>query len=294
MNGNESRTLWLSVGAAIFAMVLLWSWSQKTREQVEKKFKSNQRVVVAAKDINMLQTLDESMLDIVERPGDFIEPEAVNDPQNVIGQVAATPIKKGEQLLQTKLLAPGPETGLSMEVVPGKRAVTIPVDDMRGVSRLIRPGDRIDVLTAVDSGQGTTTKREVRTLLQNVVVLATGLHVRNNLPRRIELDANGKTVTQINFSSYSNYTMITIEANPEDSQKLVYVMSLNPGNIFVTLRNRSDQYITNLPSIGSDTILGKPEIRAPTSITPPPVQTIAPQVPPGKVKRRGRAGYEDL
>ena len=139
MNGNETRTLWISIGAALFAVFLLYSWSQEQKTAMAHKFGSTKRVVIAKEDIAEMETVDESKLDYIDQPVDFIQPGAVSEPENAVGQVAAVPIKKGEQLLQTKLLLPGPETGLAMEVSPGKRAVTVPVDDMRGVSRLCVP-----------------------------------------------------------------------------------------------------------------------------------------------------------
>ncbi|MCM2282098.1 MAG: Flp pilus assembly protein CpaB [Bdellovibrionaceae bacterium] len=212
MNSNETRTLWISVGAALFAIFLLYSWSQEQKSAMSRQFGTSKRVVIAAKDIVELETIDESKVEVVERPVDFIEPDAINDPELTFGQLAAAPIKKGEQILQTKLLLPGPETGLSMEVTPGKRAITIPIDDMRGVSRLLRPGDRIDLVAALDFGKGADQRREVRTVLQDVPILATGLKIANRIPRRLELDPNGKNVTQINLSADVTFTNITVEA----------------------------------------------------------------------------------
>ncbi len=281
MNPNETRTLWISVFAALFAIFLLYSWSQEQKASIAKQFGTSKRVVVAAKDITELETIDESKLEIVERPVDFIEPEAINDIEIAVGQVAAAPIKKGEQVLQTKLLLPGPETGLSMEVTPGKRAITIPIDDMRGVSRLLRPGDRIDLVAALDSGRGQDQKREVRTILQDVVILATGLKIANKIPRRLELDPNGKTVTQINLSADTTFTNITIESKPEEAQQLVYILSTSPGSLFAVLRHPNDRYISPPKTTTVEDILQRPSIpRLPAAapVAPPP----APEPPPAR------------
>lgn len=288
MNPNETRTLWISVGAALFAIFLLYSWSQEQKATIAKQFGTSKRVVVAAKDITELETIDESKLEIVERPVDFIEPEAINDIEIAVGQVAAAPIKKGEQVLQTKLLLPGPETGLSMEVTPGKRAITIPIDDMRGVSRLLRPGDRIDLVAALDSGKGADQKREVRTILQDVVVLATGLKIANKIPRRLELDANGKTVTQINLSADTTFTNITVESKPEEVQQLVYILSTSPGSLFAVLRHPNDRYITPPKTTTVDDVLQRAALpRVPAAALPaPPPAPGAPQPTRAQPQRR--------
>ena len=289
------------MGAALFAIFLLYSWSQEQKTAMAKKFGSTKRVVIASQDIAEMETVDESKLEYVEQPVDFIQPDAISEPEAAVGQVAAVPIKKGEQILQTKLLLPGPDTGLSMEVSPGKRAITLPVDDMRGVSRLLRPGDRIDIIAALDSGKGTEAKREVRTILQDVVVLATGINVVNKIPRRFELDANGKTVNRINLSANVNFSNITIEAKPEEVQQLVYLLATSPGNLFTVLRHPNDRLQAPTRTTSIDDILGRPTVmRVPAATAPPaqmpmfapPAPTMKSKVPTQLPQKRGR--FQDL
>lgn len=309
MQSNQTRTLWISVIAALGAIFLLYSWSQEKQTELAKKFGATKRVVIASKDISQMETLDESMLSYEDRPVDFIQPDAVGEPEAAVGQVAAVPIKKGEQILQTKLLTPGPETGLSMEISPGKRGITIPVDDMRGVSRLLRPGDRIDIIAALDSGKGSEARREVRTIMQDVVVLATGLNVQNQLPRRFELDANGKTINRINLSANTQFSNITIEAKPEEAQELVYILATSPGSLFTVLRHPNDRLQTPTRITTVEDILGRPSVmRQPAQApTAPPIQAFqppaqpqmyrppspqAPKMPTSLPKKKGR--FEEL
>ena len=171
--GNETRNLWLSLGAGIFATFLLYSYSQEKKAEYDKQFGSTKRVVIAKADIAEMQTVYDTMVETVERPGTYIEPDAVTIPEEIIGNVAAIPIKKGQQITKNALLTPGPDTGISLQVTPSKRAVSIPVDEVRGVAKLIRPGDRIDIIVALDAGKGANARRETTILMQDVVVLAT-------------------------------------------------------------------------------------------------------------------------
>lgn len=294
MNPNETRTLWISVGAALFAIFLLYSWSQDQRESLSRRFGSSKRVVFASKDIAEMETLDESKLEIKELPVDFIQPDAVMDPEGAVGQVAAAPMKKGEQILSTKLLLPGPETGLSMEVSPQKRAITLPIDDVRGVARLLRPGDRIDIVAALDIGKGNDQRREVRTILQDVVVLATGLNVVNKIPRRFELDSNGKNINMINLNASTNFSNITIEAQPDEIQQLVYILATAPGSMFVTLRNPNDRLKTQSRVTSIEDILARTS-RVPAAVAPPvPVVQPAPAPAPARQQPKRRGGFQDL
>lgn len=295
MNSNETRSLYISLAAGLFAAFLLYSYSQEKKAEVDKTYGSLKNVVVAKVDISEMQTIDDTMLEVIEKPADFMQPSSIHDPEIAVGQVAASPIKKGEQIMQTKLLQPGPDTGIALQVAPSKRAVTLPVDDVRGVAKLIRPGDRVDIFAAIDTGRGVTQKREVSMLMQDVVVLATGVNVVNNLPRMFELDNGSKNVQGISLNGDTKYSTITIEATPKESQDLIYILATSPGNIFFTLRNPNDRAVQpRLPSSTSDSVLGRPTV----SLDAPPVAPVAPapvqmrpvpqQLPPK------RSGFKNL
>src|SRR5689334_12878988 len=108
---NESRTLWISLGAGLFAAFLLYSYSQEKKAEYDKTYGTMKNVVVAKQNIEEMRTIDDTMLEVVQRPSDFMEPGALQDPEQAVGQVAGKAIKKGEQILDSKLLLPGPETG---------------------------------------------------------------------------------------------------------------------------------------------------------------------------------------
>jgi pilus assembly protein CpaB len=272
MNSNESRTLWISLAAGLFAAFLLYSYSQDKKAEYDKTYGTMKNVVVAKKDIPEMMTIDDSMLEVHQRPADFIEPGALSDPELAVGQVAGKAILKGEQILGSKLLIPGPETGISLQVAPSKRAVTLPVDEVRGVAKLIRPGDRVDIYAAVDSGKGVVQRREVTLMMQDVVVLATGVNVLNNIPRTVEPDNNKKTAVITSLTSDTKYNSLTIEATPKEAQDLIYIVSTAPGNIYFTLRNPNDRAVPpRLPSSTSDSVLGTPTVVLAPPAQPQPV-----------------------
>jgi pilus assembly protein CpaB len=247
-----------------------------------------------------METLDESKLSIQERPEKFVEKHALQDPERAVGMVALAPIKAGEILLENKIMEPGPVTGLSLQVAPSKRAVTIPIDETRGVAKLLKPGDRIDLVAALEVGRGPTQRREVKTILQDVVVLATGLKIVNELPRLFE--RVGKEDFIKNIRADTNFNTITVEASPQDSQNLIYILATSPGSLFVTLRHPNDRAKTSLTTTSVENVLNKVDagvlsdsIRMPASapivLTPPtPVATPQPTVKP----KRKKGGFVDL
>lgn len=270
MGSNETRNLWISIGAGVFATFMLYSYSQEKKAEYDKKYGSTKRVVIAKEDIGEMQTVYDTMLETEERPSSFVQPDAISVPDEIIGNVAAVPIKKGQMILKNHLLTPGPDTGISLQVAPSKRAVTIPIDEVRGVSKLIRPGDRVDLLAAVDSGKGVNQRREVSIMMQDVVVLATGVSVVNNIPRTFELDSTGKNITQTALTGDSKYTTITIEASPKEAQDIIYILSTSPGNLFFTLRNPNDRTLPpRMPSSTAESVLGKVPVMLESA---PPIQ----------------------
>lgn len=277
MGSNDTRNLWLSIGAGVFATFLLYSYSQEKKAEYDKRFGSTKRVVVAKEDIAEMQTIYDTMVETKDMPADFIQPDTVTVPDEIIGNVAAVPIRKGQLIVKNNLLTPGPDTGISLQVAPSKRAVSIPIDEIRGVAKLIRPGDRVDIYAAVDSGKGIAQRREVFTLMNDVPVLATGLSVVNNIPRMFELDASGKNLSQIALTGDTKYSTITVEATPKEAQDLFYILSTAPGNLFLALRNPSDRTIpVRAPSSTAESVMGKPVV----SLDSPGVAPMAPPMMP--------------
>lgn len=291
MGSNETRNLWLSIGAALFAIFLVYSYSQEKKAEYDKLYGAKKAIIVAKDDIPEMSTIYDNMVESKEVPTEYMVPDSILIPEDVIGNVAAVPVKKGQVLLKNMLLTPGPDTGISHQVAPTYRAVTIPIDEVRGVAKLIRPGDRVDVLAAVDVGKGVNQRREVSLLMQDVPVLATGVSVVNNIPRLIELDSTGKSLTQTSLTGDSKYSTITVEASLKESQDLVYILSTSPGNLYFVLRNPNDRkkLPDRLPSSTAETVLGKPAVEM-GAISPanpnmgpallPPTQQQQPKAPP--------------
>lgn len=293
--GNETRTLWISVAAGLFGMFLVYSFLQEQKAALTKPYGGMVNVVVASEDIKEYVNVLDTMITVESKPQSFVEPEAVKNPEDIIGHVTAAPIKKGEQILFTKLLQPGPETGISLQIQPSKRAIAIPISEYSGVARLIRPGDRVDIIASVDIGKGPNMKREVATILTDVPVLATGINVVNNVPRHFEVDPSGSRIQQINLAGDTKYSSITVEVSPKEAQDLTYLMTTGGGNLYFTLKNPNDRVgIQRIPSSSAESILGRPmEIPAPAPVmapapAPAPVP-VAPQAP-----RQPRRGYRPL
>ena len=267
MNKRESLSLWISIGAGVFAAFLVFSYTQEKTKEISKLFGKQNSVVVAKEVIYEMQTVQENMVELAEMPEKFIQPGYARQIEDVVGLVALAPINKGEQILRNKVILPGPETGLSLQVSPGKRALSIPVNKTRAVSFLLKPGDRVDLLAAVNFSQGPRSKKYIKTLLQDVVILATGMRVVSELPR-LQEELGGEVYIK-NLRKETDFDTLTIEASPEEAQKIVYLLSTDPQSLFFTLRHPSDMEFRNVRQVEVADILGSSNVRKPANTNPP-------------------------
>jgi len=265
MNKNETLSLWLSVAAALFAAFLIYSYTQEKTIAISKDFGVKTSVVVASQLIREMETVRDDMVELVQVPEKFVQPGYARRIEDVVGDVALVPIDKGEQVLTNKIQEPGPETGLSPQVTSGNRAVTIPVNEHRALARLLQPGDRVDIIVALDLNTGTGQKRYIKTLFQNVEILATGARIKNELPRLHE-EVGGEDFIRV-LRTENRFNNITIEVKPEEAQKIIYLLSTDPENLFFTLRSRLDNsFISTLkPTELSDVLGGGINTRSPAS-----------------------------
>ena len=149
-----------------------------------------------------------------------LPPGYFSSPDKLVGRVVITPLKSKELVLESRL-APVDVTrgGVSAILKPGKRAISIKGTKVLGLSGLVKPGDRVDVLLITTDPK---TKESVnKTVFENVRVLATGTQLIEN--------AEGKP------SPVDNYTL---EVTPEEGERLV--LASTKGKLQFALRNILD------------------------------------------------------
>jgi len=266
----NNRAMTMALLIACIAVFLVSSWVGDVEERAKKRFGTNVMILKAKVDIKESQTITEEMLAREYVPKSFIEPSAIvfertskDDDENeeemkksmrsLSGAVAIVPIKKGEQITYNKITEPGIRTGLAPQIAPGRRAIAMNVSNQSSVSKLIKPGDRVDVIAVLDMGAGKDSKIS-KTILQDVVVLSVGQNVTNNIPRKLEVDGNKATYRSL--STDSSYDTITVEVEPEQAQVVALVAGNGENALTLVLRNNDDTERKNLGSVMMSDILG--------------------------------------
>ena len=216
--------------AAIAGAVLLFLYLRRYEEEVSGGTKIT--VLVARKQIDPGQVLadGDEMLATRDIPQAYLEDRAIRNSERarVVGLRVAMRVQAGQTLMWTDLaVATDDRRDLSSLVQNGMRALIIRASNDASFA-LIRPGDRVDVISTISEGQAQDQKL-TRVLLQNVLVLAVGLDMGNDTPSaRPRNDRSDQAMT--------------LSVNLEQAQLLS--LAMEKGRLSVALRNPDDVRIS--------------------------------------------------
>lgn len=235
----NTRAFTLALIIAGIAMFMVHTYIEDQKSGIIKNYGIPKTVIVAKRDIKELELLDETKLMQVTVPERFVQPGSFSDIKALENTMTTIPIIKGEQLTKPRVTYPGAKTGLSRQVSPGKRAFGIQISEQQAVSKLIKPGDRVDVIVIVDYSQGKMDKKKVKTLLQDVLILSTGKNMTNSIP--IYGVKTPQEIKTMKANVYERYNTVTLELTPYEIQKLVFAQQVYGYRPYFSLRNNNDQ-----------------------------------------------------
>jgi pilus assembly protein CpaB len=181
-------------------------------------------IVVAVEGMTWGTKLEPKMLKTVPYLKDTLPPGSFSNPELVTNRVLISSLRPNEPILESKL-APSSVTtgGISVVVTPGKRALALKGDKLLGLSGMIRPSNRVDILlTTTDPW---SKEKTTKTVFENILVLATGVEMRKN-------KEDGKPYP---------VDVYTLEVTPEEGEKLVLAATM--GKLRFALRNITDKEI---------------------------------------------------
>lgn len=236
---KNRRALTFAIGLGLLSFLFLFLYVSN----IEKKYLGKYEpvsILVAKTDIVQNEVLDLSMLEIRQIPKPYVQPLAATaeDQGQVVGYAASTSIKKGEQIVKTKLSLLG-EQGISPIVPKGFRACTISVNEVTGVGGHIRNGDTVDI---IGTFRTLTDKRLVKdlqavTLFQNVPVIATGKNYR--FDPRMQPNKSKGSIIPVSTQS-SGFSTVTLQVVPRTCMDLA--IAQQTGTLTLMLRSFHDRF----------------------------------------------------
>jgi pilus assembly protein CpaB len=183
-------------------------------------------VVVAAQDIAEGTAATEEMLGKRKMPEQFVTRSVIkpDSAHLLIGQKILVPVQAGDPLLWTQFETSQAAEKLSTIVQKKGRALTLDLNGSKmSAGGWIRPNDHLDIIgTFRDPSTGEQT---AVTLMQNVVVLATGR-------------MTGTTNATLLPENERKYNTVTLLVLPEEAEILSLASEL--GQLSFTLRNPED------------------------------------------------------
>ena len=221
--GKNKALVILGIGVliALVASLVTYSWLQK-KGRVQAQTSETIPVIVASYDLPWGTVLTADMVKQVPFLKQSLPEGYFADTTQVTGRTLIQPVKTNEPIFNSRLAPTGTQGGgVAAVITPKKRAMAVKVDKIVGVSGFIHPGNRVDVLVTL-SQAGRVTTPITKTVLENVLVLATGAD--------IEKSGNREKPSQVD--------VITLEVTPEEGEKLA--LAASEGKLQLALRNSSD------------------------------------------------------
>ena len=242
---------------AVFAVMMYISNVRKSADQEVEKI----AVLIAAENIQKETFVDaligSDKITLEPIPRKYLAEGVLTSLENYKGYVTQAPISKGEQLTSTKFAKPE-QIGLAFNIPKEMVAISIPVDEVIGVSNLINIGDKVNIIAtfmprtkeeeaeeesavqAFETAEETETTTFIttpetaeelpgevkepitKTLLWNVEVLYVGTRLTTVVTEVTEGQEGGVAFTQTVEGEVVEVDTVTLAVSPEDSEKLVF------------------------------------------------------------------------
>ena len=244
MRSRGMLMLLIAVVAGLGAVLLAARWMQSQNS-------GQGRVAVAAAEIQLGSTITPEMVHLVDWPQASQPPGVFTAVEKLHGRVVTGTVQRGEPVLEARLAPVGTKGGLSAVVPPGKRAMTVRVNDVVGVAGFALPGTFVDVMVNTQS-EGAKANDRDRTIskivLDRILVLAVAQ----------EADRDNTKPKVVNA--------VTLEVTPQQAELLDLARSV--GTLSLVLRNQSENAEATTAGATKEQLLSGGKVAA--APAPPP------------------------
>ncbi|NQT90354.1 MAG: Flp pilus assembly protein CpaB [Candidatus Omnitrophica bacterium] len=207
-------------------------------------------VIFAGTNITKNTPIAENMLQIKNVPEAYLGFDAITERYQkfLIGQRTLESVKKDQAILWSNIMLQD-ERHLANKLNVNQRAISIAVDEVTGISGLIRPGDSVDIIGYFNvPGQDYSgIKPVVKVLMQDALVLAVGSNVTGT-SEAFEMASMRSGASEIKKTFYDEaYKTVTLRVSPRDANILTF--AAEQGKLLFILRRKGDVFINNLKDV---------------------------------------------
>ncbi|HMQ27113.1 MAG TPA: Flp pilus assembly protein CpaB [Acidimicrobiales bacterium] len=185
------------------------------------------------------QARDEGYIVQDKIPREFLPASAIQSLDQIDGRVALNNLAANQVLVDGMFVDPAQaQIGFSARIPESQVAVTVSIDEVRGVAGLLVPGDKVDLLVASnleadDERVGVPTYAQSRIVYHSVEILAIGQTATPQPGENITAaGTEGETTDTTAAAAAGNSGLITFLVPLEAAQ---LITALDPGQIYLTL-----------------------------------------------------------
>lgn len=201
---------WRQVSSASIDHMVYLAMSGDHEKVAEKPQTNLVQVVAAKQDIPERTVVKEDMLKVVEVPSELVPEGAFHDVADAIDHPTSTAIQQGDIMTSRKVYVDIRMAGFTGIIPPDCRAVTIPINDVTGVSGFAHPGDYVDIMVITGTKENGVNGRII---LQDVLLL--GINRTADLPNTPTGDSSKKDGDKKDDASAANVGSVNTKASSE-------------------------------------------------------------------------------
>ncbi len=232
----KKKLLIAAIIVGLFAAVLLYLYASQLNKASDELLRDQREVVKAARNIQAGTPLTKDRITTEKVPERFLPPNPLleADLNIYLNTPLAVNVEQGAMILTSDFSVQEVSRTLSSKIPPDERAMSMPVDAISGVSGLLKPGDRVDILATFPVGNKDQVVVNERgedgvgyitlSLLQNVTLLAVGQEI-SDVPTGDQRQQAG-------------YSTVTLSVTIEEAELIT--ISQTRGKMMLLLRNRDD------------------------------------------------------
>ena len=229
------------VVSILLGLMVYFAMSGDDEKAAEKPQTNLVQVVAAKQDIPERTVVKEDMLKVVEVPSELVPEGAFRDVADAVDHPTSTAIQQGDIMTSRKAYVDIRMAGFTGIIPPDCRAVTIPINDVTGVSGFAHPGDYVDIMIISGTKENGINGRII---LQDVLLL--GINRTADLPNTPtgdsskkdgdkKDDASAQNVGNVNTKASSDtMATATVALKPADALKLA--AASQEGTLYLVLR----------------------------------------------------------